>query len=161
MDDLVLLAAALRLSPADLFKGADREVRVKALVVAGDELPRLLDDPAAVVDHAKRTATLAENLRHEAETLLRRAGVKPTSKKVAAIASAASRQAEREAARRIGVPPVVVAALAVALWGRSLTDQRDRLADEEAAGMELSWVTRRLLAELEERGRAVGLIEEP
>jgi transcriptional regulator with XRE-family HTH domain len=42
----------------------------------------------------------------------------------------ASREAERKAARRLGVDPITVARTAASLWGRSLTEERDAQVGE-------------------------------
>jgi len=157
--ELLLLAAAFRLSPAELLETTATEVRVGAVRVPGPELAKMVTDPAAVVDHGKRIEHVEANLLEAIRTALTQAGAKPTARRVKSVTEAMHRQAEREAAQRLGVSAPVVTAIAVALWGRSLTDERDR-RDPEATGMAKSWVTRRLIAELRERGRSTGMIEE-
>lgn len=62
--------------------------------------------------------------------------------------------AERKAARRLGVDPVVLSAAAYRTWGRSFAEHRDAAAAELGAGSRRSLqavrghVTRQLLAEL-------------
>jgi hypothetical protein len=70
---------------------------------------------------------------------------------------AAAGEAERKAAAKLGVSPVVIAAAAYALWGRSLSEERDRrvaaLGEAPARTVQArrGHVTRTLLAELTDK----------
>jgi hypothetical protein len=63
---------------------------------------------------------------------------------------ASEQKVEQEAARKLRVRPIDLAVAAFGLWGRSLTEERDRRASgtsRQAKGH----VTRRLLAELADK----------
>jgi hypothetical protein len=75
---------------------------------------------------------------------------------VADVILAARGDAEMKAARRLGISSIEVSALAHRLWGRGLSEEREaRLAPttdsaSRATQAQRGWVTRTLLAELEE-----------
>jgi transcriptional regulator with XRE-family HTH domain len=69
---------------------------------------------------------------------------------------AAAQDAERKAARKLHVEPLVIAKTAKALWGHSLTEERNNRLKKEAKGSTappegqqvLGWITRGLVEEL-------------
>lgn len=65
-------------------------------------------------------------------------------------ADASTGAAEDKAARTLGVSPLVVLLASVALWGRSLTEQRDALVEPGGTPQARGHVTRSLVAELGE-----------
>lgn len=71
-----------------------------------------------------------------------------TASEQEAVRVEAGGEAERKAARRLGLPPELVAAAARALWGRSLSAERDERAGAGATPQRRGRMTRDLLAEL-------------
>jgi hypothetical protein len=80
---------------------------------------------------------------------IRRAGLGDVDIRALGRAQAGTGEAETRLARRLAVAPVVVAAAAASLWGRSLTEERDaRVASGEGP---VATVSRRLTADLAAR----------
>ena len=115
-------------------------------LVTGQPVPRPFSSgpasgPVPEVSPAQRAA---EQVRE-----IRRAGLGDVDIRALGRAQAGAGEAETRLARRLAVAPVVVAAAAASLWGRSLTEERDARA---AAGEGPSaTVSRRLTADLTAR----------
>jgi hypothetical protein len=163
----VVLADALgfRVTLADLVAGdapvllvtevpVGRSARSRASVpagylrdlVTGQPVPRPFSGASAsgAVPEVSPAQRAAEQVRE-----IRRAGLGDVDIRALGRAQAGSGDAETRLARRLAVPPVVVAAAAASLWGRSLTDERDARV---AAGQgPVATVSRRLTADLTAR----------
>ncbi len=115
-------------------------------LVTGQPVPRPFSSapasgPVPEVSPAQRAA---EQVRE-----IRRAGLGDVDIRALGRAQAGAGEAESRLARRLAVAPVVVAAAAASLWGRSLTEERDaRVAAGEGPS---ATVSRRLTADLTAR----------
>lgn len=93
-----------------------------------------------------------------AKGLARKFGVPTEEEDLRRYALASQMDAEIKAARNLNTNSFEIAVAAFSLWGRGLTDERDRLVDEDEGNggvrARRGWVTRRLLEELEERLRS-------
>ncbi len=163
VEELILLSHALGVQPTDFFKGnewvpltPESQVRATALrkMLAGDtvnewspermwSLPYQRKAPEQI-DFIKKWAGIA---RHH------HSGKVPHPDTVLAAIRASTNQAEVKAAARLRADPLEVSFASFALWGRSLTQERDHRAGALTAGKSTAagrgWITRELLKELE------------
>lgn len=123
---LVLAIVGLGIPPAELLAGDDGPV-----LVAGS----LRLDLAQVRDIAvtRRKASVSGDF--DADPQVER--------------SLTQQEAERKAARRLGVAPEAVVAAAVRLWGQSLTAERDARLGPDANHAAKGHITRQLVSQIE------------
>lgn len=136
---------------ADLLAGADSVEVTDAFHITGEHLRQALTGGRVVIyprgmdreDMRRARAAPAERLGEAMDylglddwELVERAADAPTG------------AAEDKAARTLGVSPLVVLLASVALWGRSLTEQRDALVEPGGTPQARGHVTRSLVAEL-------------
>lgn len=131
---LLVLSAALGVKPARLLEARGRVSITETATVPAADLPSLLSGRARLPER------------------------KTYSWRDLAISAASAGEAERYFARKHGLDPEKVAALAFDLWRRSLTDERDRIAGADAPRMVKAHATRKLQAELLDRAKAEGLL---
>jgi hypothetical protein len=166
VEELVLLCAAYQVSLIEL-AGPDPEpvelaaaarlpaAAVRAVLADGGEVLRALPPDALDVPATRATP---EGMPPPPEALVdaaRRFGVHGPAEVARALAGIGD--AERHAARRLGVSPERLVLAAVGRWGRTLTAERDARIEQRRAGTEpdrqimlRGQVTRELLAELED-----------
>jgi transcriptional regulator with XRE-family HTH domain len=168
VEELLLLCAAYRVSVAELAGSDPDEVElaagarlpaaaVRALLADGGEEVRALPDDALDVPATRPVTTIPDALVDSAARLGVRGPVE-VGRALAAIG-----EAERNAARRLGVSPERLVLAAVGRWGKPFTAERDarialrRSTTEPDRHITLrGLVTRELLAELEDHlGRPV------
>jgi hypothetical protein len=132
-----------------------------AMVLRGDagEIPAIdFDTPGSRREEAFQQSALAAWARLRPQELRMRQAIWPGVSIQARMAAGldALNDAERKAARTLGVPASAIALAARRLWGRGLTAERDRRVDEQIGGdatprtaqAHRGHVTRALLAEL-------------
>jgi hypothetical protein len=170
VEELLLLCAAYRVSVAELAGSDPEEVElaagarlpaaaVRALLADGGEVVRAL--PADALDVPATRPVSAVPPPDALVDAAARLGVRGPTEVGRALAAIGD--AERNAARRLGVTPERLVLAAVGRWGKPFTAERDarialrRASTEPDRHITLrGLVTRELLAELEEQlGRAV------
>jgi transcriptional regulator with XRE-family HTH domain len=145
---------------AEILKGGpDYQVRLSPVVIAHLEILR--DALSGKLSTSDRTGKIRALFSQQASWEVRRVWY-PEMPTMQALAAAADQRAgaERKAAQRLRTDPEAVAVLAWKLWGRSLTEERDRrVADQAPAGAVRETlqalrghVARALIEELREAG---------
>jgi transcriptional regulator with XRE-family HTH domain len=99
------------------------------LLYASDDAPRL---PATAVLRDGAAGDLVAGLADTADDVARLLGKEPPAHLLLDAAEAEDGDAERKAAKLLGITPFEVAALALDTWGRSLTQERDHRLDERS-----------------------------
>jgi len=157
VEELTLLAVALNAALPTFF-AVEETVRLTAsATVVAANVGRVLAGEPSAIERWKWTE-VRSTVRRTVEDVTRRwPELAANVARLTAADEAAAGQAERKAARRLGVPAVEVARAAEVTWGRSLTEQRDRTvaetapADSDARTVQAfrGHVTRLLVDELE------------
>lgn len=125
LDELVLIAMATGLSPADLLAGDDAApvvVRGSGQATGGAGVSLDLARSVLTDSQSERTQVMLSILKDRRERE-RQSRTRRSPERRAA--ECAQLEAERKAARRLGVEPYDVALASLQLWGRCLTDERD------------------------------------
>ncbi len=137
---LLLLAESIGVPVAEFFAG-DGNVRLSSQAVAPRAYVR---EQLSGTPSPERSADLLVTIKPDDPNL--------------GVQSFASTEADEALARRVGVPVYVVATKAFELWGRTLTDERDRRVRELLGDVESSerqahrgHITRELAREIEQR----------
>lgn len=156
LEELLLLALMFKVHPGELLPGDDLVVLSPAVALRAGLLRDVLAErrmPSTSVDFE---AVLPQGPPIHGDAYVGpdgRLAVLPLGTVDAALRGPTG-DAERKAAKRLGVDPYVVSLTAFRLWGKSLSDQRDAEVDSENPEDERSLrarrghVTRRLVAEL-------------
>jgi transcriptional regulator with XRE-family HTH domain len=168
LEEVLLMALAYDTTPAQLLTGADTQLvelspdarlplqAVRALL-SGDEAAIHRLDPQAVDVPVRRSKPPVPRSERFPDVLAeaRRFGIRRRADADRAVAGISD--AERHAARKIGLAPEQVNFAAVARWGRTLAEERDHRLREQAQevtprGLQAlrGHVTRELITELSE-----------
>jgi transcriptional regulator with XRE-family HTH domain len=137
LDEFLLLPLILKCKIKDLLATDDSEQHIKlgfgtvldAETVAGlvsAKGPQLRDDQVPMLPG------LEEKLESRIKTAIERGGLEPTLLSYLKVREGARGEAERKAAQTLKTSAVDITAYALRLWGRSLTEERDTRAEEQA-----------------------------
>lgn len=156
--EFLLLASGLDVSPQRLLATKAKRVAVESAEVAGRSLPDLLFGSASV--KVRVTFRQLLDVAEEWKARVERAGVTLDGEALYEIQECSKRATERKAARRLGLEPEQVAALALKLWKHGMEEERDRRASPVAAKQARAYVTRSLVEEIKAAAIEVGWMEE-
>jgi transcriptional regulator with XRE-family HTH domain len=151
LDEAFLLTMVLECSFADLLDG-DGAARLGSRAEVDLETLRQLATGEKGGEVTGFTTSERSRAAREAEHELRRLRPlwpKMTLNDLHRAEEAAEGEAERKAARRLGVDPVTISVIAHRVWGHSLTAERDEQAGPDAGAAARGHITRALLDFLE------------
>jgi transcriptional regulator with XRE-family HTH domain len=166
VSELIVIAAALDVPPAELLRNRARRVDLtESSSASGDDMYRLLPRRRVHVDWPsplRKMPTLQFDVRRVNDGLRRLKQVVPnaTAGTHVAVERMANEEAVKHLAGTLGLRPFDVAALSWRLWRRSLSEVRDEEAGSGANAMTKAHVTRRLKEEIADAARSVGWLTE-
>ncbi len=141
-----------------------RNLKIPDLLIAGREPVVIVPGTWASSDAIRRSLAGGYETDYDVMTQARQdallAGIArellPTIEAAPTVEAAARASAERKAAAKLGVTPKQIAEASIALWGRSLTAERDWRVDQQVTKdtpartkqAVRGWVTRQLVTQL-------------
>lgn len=136
LEEFVLLKWALHTDYENLLRNNAPFIRVESAEIRGEEVEGLFveyedSEPDIITDASVTralddvTRALGEASDLAADLILKGVGLRLTKRNRALLLDAIESQPERQLAKSLGMEVVDVAALALKLWGRSLSDERD------------------------------------
>lgn len=159
LDEFLLLPLILRCKISDLIAVADENQPVKLgfnTILDPEAVAELVSPkgPQLRDDQIPMLPGLEEKLDKKIRDAIEFSGLEPTLLSYLKVREGARGEAERKAAQAMKRPAVEITALAIRLWSRSLTEERDARAEEQtSAGKEMravrGHITRALLQEIE------------
>lgn len=177
LDEFLLLPLILRCKISDLVAVEDKEQPVKLgfnTILDPEAVAELVSakGPQLRDDQIPMLPGLEEKLEKKIKDAIKFSGLEPTLLSYLKVREGARGEAERKAAQAMKFPAVEITALALREWGRSLTEERDYRAEQQASeGKDKravrGHVTRILLGDIEDaymdRLRVIGdkLIDAP
>lgn len=157
LGEFLVLLVALRIPPSDLVAG-EGPLRFASTATAPAEAVAAIFNEEAVLgltphlvepvitNALGRAFQAPKRIVHDFEARYRHPSFeRPPSGQIIA---AAEQEAERKAARRLGMTPRALTLAAYALWGRSLTDEREQRVGPDPNRARRGHVTRQLIEEL-------------
>lgn len=166
LDEFLLLPLILKCSLKDLLATEEPDQLIKlgfGTVFDAETVSELVSakGPRLRDDQVPMLPGLEEKLETRIKTAIERGGLEPTLLSYLKVREGARGEAERKAAQALKISAVDITAYALRLWGRSLTEERDTRAEEQASeGKETravrGHITRALLQDIgyEEYSRA-------
>ena len=151
MGELIVLAMVLNVTLADLFAGEGMVQLVQGLSGRLPEIRTMFGQSAG--DAHTEIKGLSEAIDHFLDVdygdYLKRLSRAKYADTVARVVADARQEAEQKAAARLGVTADIVSACAHALWGRSLTEERDARVGPGTSPQARGHVTRQLIADIQ------------
>ena len=137
LDEFLLLPLILKCSLKDLLatEEPDQPIKLGFNTIFDSEMvaelvsakgPQLRDDQVPMLPG------LEDKLEAKILQAIKRGGLEPTLLSYLKVREGARGEAERKAAQTLKIPAVDITAYALRLWGRSLTEERDTRAEEQA-----------------------------
>jgi transcriptional regulator with XRE-family HTH domain len=160
LDEFLLLPLILRCTIKDLVAVEDEDQSVKLgynTILDPDAVAELVsvEGPQLRDDQIPMLPGLEDKLDPKIRDAIYDCGLEPTLLSYLKVREGARGEAERKAAQALKWPAVQITALAIRLWSRSLTEERDSQAEEQASkGKEKravrGHITRQLLLEIQD-----------
>jgi len=159
LDEFLLLPLILRCKISDLIAVEDKNQPIKLgfnTILDPEAVTELVSPkgPQLRDDQIPMLPGLEEKLDPRIKEAISESGLEPTLLSYLKVREGARGEAERKAAQTLKWPAVRITALAIRLWSRSLTEERDARAEELASeGKETravrGHITRQLLLEIQ------------